>query len=404
MMVPVRRLRRRFISFLMYITRDQKTLFGISFLLGMLLAVIFQSFHSTDDFNIAKYSYDFAYEKWLYSRGLYSVNTDPDKNRYKDKNEIDVEAAVNPMTEAGFLYSQVPVVCIVFPDQLSAALTVKNTWGQHCNYLRFYSAKVENSSIPVRKIPSKSSFGLLCSALLDLEKEELNYSWVLFFTEDTFVLPENFRYFAAALNSTGEHYLGHAIRFWNVVYNWGDAGYALSRGAVSALLNRFSTQELCEAGGKYWKNGDWYLGKHLHDLGIFPVDTRDEQGKGRFNGFSFKKLLFPGGVSLFERYWKDSLYLSPDGPQCCSNHAISFHGILSSSKIYQLEYMFYHLRPFYSGGIYGNSPAPPPIKAPYLSWEEKMKEEELQKMFNSLLTTPEGMHEVLASSMHDALS
>jgi len=45
MMVPVRRLRRRFISFLMYITRDQKTLFGISFLLGMLLAVIFQSFH-----------------------------------------------------------------------------------------------------------------------------------------------------------------------------------------------------------------------------------------------------------------------------------------------------------------------------------------------------------------------
>ena len=30
--------------------------------------------------------------------------------------------------------------------------------------------------------------------------------------------------------------------------------------------------------------------------------SRDEQGKGRFNGFSFKKLLFPGGVSLFERY------------------------------------------------------------------------------------------------------
>ena len=32
------------------------------------------------------------------------------------------------------------------------------------------------------------------------------------------------------------------LRFWNVVYNWGDAGYALSRGAVSALLNRFNTQ------------------------------------------------------------------------------------------------------------------------------------------------------------------
>jgi len=31
-----------------------------------------------------------------------------------------------------------------------------------------------------------------------------------------------------------------------------------------------------------------------------------------------------------------------------------------------------------------------------------MKEEELQKMFNSLLTTPEGMHEVLGFRMHDA--
>jgi hypothetical protein len=28
---------------------------------------------------------------------------------------------------------------------------------------------------------------------------------------------------------------------------------------------------------------------------------RDYAGKGRFNGYSFKKLLFPGAVSLFER-------------------------------------------------------------------------------------------------------
>ena len=31
------------------------------------------------------------------------------------------------------------------------------------------------------------------------------------------------------------------------------------------------------------------------------IVLRDEQGKGRFNGYSFKKLLFPGAISVFER-------------------------------------------------------------------------------------------------------
>ncbi len=51
-----------------------------------------------------------------------------------------------------------------------------------------------------------------------------------------------------------------------------------------------------------------------------------------------------GLLSCSYRYWKDSLYFSPDGPSCCSNFAITFHGIASKSKMYQLEYLFYHLR------------------------------------------------------------
>lgn len=109
-------------------------------------------------------------------------------------------------------------------------------------------------------------------------------------------------------------------------------------------MSRYSTSEACSAGGKYWRNSDWYLGKNLKSLGISPRDTRDHMGRGRFNGYSFRRLLFPGAVSFFERYWRDSLYLSEDGPKCCSNFAVTFHGILSDSKMYQLGYLFYHLR------------------------------------------------------------
>ena len=37
---------------------------------------------------------------------------------------------------------------------------------------------------------------------------------------------------------------------------------------------------------------------------MLPTLTRDEFGKGRFNGYSFTRLLIPGSVSSFENYWK----------------------------------------------------------------------------------------------------
>ena len=64
--------------------------------------------------------------------------------------------------------------------------------------------------------------------------------------------------------------------------------------------------------------------KEPHFTSFQVRDTRDHLGRGRFNGYSFRKLLFPGAVSLFERYWKDSLYFSPDGPSCCSSKAVTF--------------------------------------------------------------------------------
>jgi hypothetical protein len=73
-----------------------------------------------------------------------------------------------------------------------------------------------------------------------------------------------------------------------------------------------------------------------------------------------------------------------------------------SSQRFQLEYLYYHLLPFFGGGSHGNSPAPASkrdSKAPALTWEEHLKEEALAKMFGPvLMTTPKDMEKIMAES------
>ena len=384
---------------LLRITASQRGLFLCSFVLGALFAVSVRLYQaSTDQFGdtdpVAEY--DWAYEKWLYSAGYFSEPRDPDIARYggRSKNDSSFEDTIDPESEAYFLYDRVNVHCLVLPLSVDTASSIKSTWGRHCNSLSFYSDKfqVQDDEAPVTKIPSKSSFGLLCKSLRRIFETDKNLTWILVTTDDTYALPENLRYFVAPLNSSQPHYLGHAMKFWSQAYNWGDAGYTLSRAAVELVMDKFDTDEKCDKGGKYWKNGDWYLGKHLASMGVSVKDTRDHAGKSRFNGYSFRKLLFPGGVSLFDRYWKDSIYLSQDGPKCCSNYAITFHGLMSKSKVHQLEYLFHHLRPFPRGGRVGNLPAPLPKADPFLTEEERLKNEALEKLFSQFLTTPKNMH------------
>ena len=276
---------------------------------------------------------------------------------------------------------------------------VRDTWGKHCNSLKFVShkqLKIDekirklNSSIlvtnPVQvdQVPAKSEFGLLCRTfriMYENLKDEIQ--WILITPEETFALPENLRFFVGHKNHNEFHYLGHAMKFWNVIYNWRDAGIVISKGTLMKFLEKFDSDQACDQGGQHWKNADWYLGKHLTRLDIHPVDTRDHIGRSRFIGHSLRRLLFPGGVSVFERYWRDSLYLSPDGPHCCSNYAITFQLMTSTTRMFQFYYLYYHLKAFSGGGTHGNKLAPQNKKIDIfqpLTLDERLKEEAFLKM------------------------
>ena len=258
------------------VTTDRLSVFLVGFLVGVILAVL--AHYSRSRAAAARAAaesdgplrpYDFAYELWLAARGMESAPVDPDVGRYSDT------SAAN---EAEFLKKEVRVTCLLFPETIDGAKAVRDTWGGHCNDLRLYSHKLSNDTHGVEKLAVKSSFALLCNALHKMrDSAHKDLQWVLVASDNTFVLVENLRYFLAPMNSSRSHYLGHAMTFWAQVYNWGDAGYILSRGAIDRLLDeKFPTAESCGDGGRFWKNGDWHLGRHLATLDIRPVDTREE--------------------------------------------------------------------------------------------------------------------------------
>ena len=50
------------------------------------------------------------------------------------------------------------------------------------------------------------------------------------------------RYYVAGMGENEPHYLGHAMKFWSTVYNWGDAGYAINRPALDTLFTKFKNK------------------------------------------------------------------------------------------------------------------------------------------------------------------
>ena len=267
--------------------RNRKLVFALGFCIGIALAILVHLVKNPDHvlshfhlvglssvplghLNIQKTisyfeaKYDYAYEKWLsdnYS-GAQSVQVNPDlrrftanvtemvpkflslvKSSHKSENisqmiedYVNEKSWIDPRTEAYFLYQTIPVICIIYPTEIDWTTAVKETWGKHCNQLKFFSHKFENSSLEIELVKASSEFSLICQSLQLIWYENAKHAshekqqnfWVIISTQDTFVLMENFRFYVAPLNQTGEYYVGHAMKFWNSVYNWADAGKSIN--------------------------------------------------------------------------------------------------------------------------------------------------------------------------------
>lgn len=203
-----------------------------------------------------------TYASWLANQGAVRNSLDIDDFLYG-------KGRKQAILEADMLKDKVHITCIVFVEREKNVIAASHTWLKHCNDYELFHAKRPQDhrlkefakELRVQVLEVASSWDFLCKIILSLWKSKgPQLQWLLFVSDDMFVVPENLRRMVAHVNPDNSFYLGHAQTLWGQPYNVALAGYALSKGTIRLLAGNFSSFESCSSGGKYWKKEDYYLG------------------------------------------------------------------------------------------------------------------------------------------------
>ncbi|XP_069184338.1 glycoprotein-N-acetylgalactosamine 3-beta-galactosyltransferase 1-like [Procambarus clarkii] len=255
---------------------------------------------------------------------------------------------------------KVRVLCWVLAHpaaHYTKAVHVKATWGARCDKLIFISSKNDTKLGAVdigvgegrHKLWAKTR-----AAFTYVYKNYLSeYDWFYKADDNTYAIMENLHYMLSFYDPNFPIYFGSKYKNGYYRYMSGGAGYVLSREAVKKFVEEaLPNRTICfqgDTGGE-----DVMMGACLQNVGVMAGDSRDSSGRGRFFHISFTNYLFnelPG-------WYTSVIYYKPDtGFNFSSESAISFHYI-EPRKMYEMEYLLYHLRP---QGVSSSHPFPLPL-------------------------------------------
>ncbi|KAL7646233.1 UNVERIFIED_CONTAM: hypothetical protein RMT77_003142 [Armadillidium vulgare] len=295
--------------------------------------------------------------------------------------------------EADKLVQKVRVLCWIMTgpeNHEKKAKHVKATWAKRCNKYIFMSSEYDKFlDTVVLNVDEGRAY------LWEKTREAFKYiyknhkddaDWFMKADDDTYVIVENLRYMLSPFDPDDPIYFGCRFKmFAKQGYMSGGAGYVLSKEGLRKFVEEaIPNHRKCSPDSVGAE--DVEIGICLENVGVKAMDSRDHLGRGRFFPFVPEHHLIPGHIGLKNWFWDYIYYPSLVGMECCSDTAVSFHYV-SPNKMYELEYLIYHLRPY---GVSPRLPFPPHLPPDKTRISQKVLDKYPNEVRNiSLLTSDE---------------